>query len=142
MKSAAAVAFDYRPSRGLQAAVAAATLLAVVAIFASGIAVELKVVAAAAAAALSAFELHRLRRPLIARCVWHGDGQWRVRDTSGNDHAATLQHSSVYGFLVVLQLKVPAHGDAALVLLPDNCDASTRRQLRVRLAHAPADVAV
>jgi hypothetical protein len=141
MKSAAAIAFDYRPSRWLQAAMAAILLLAAVAIFASGIVVGLKVAAVASAAALFAFELRRLRRPAIARCVWYGDGQWRVRDTRGNDHAATLQHASVRGSLVVLRLRVPTHGVAALVLLPDNCDAPTRRLLRVRLAHAAGDVA-
>ena len=141
MKSAAAIAFDYRPSRWLQAAMAAASLLAFVAILASGIGVALKVAAIAGAAALFAFELRRLRRPLIVRCVWYGDGQWRVRDTSGNDHAASLQYSSVRGNLIVLRMRVPMRGGAALILLPDNCDAPTRRQLRVRLAHAAGDVA-
>ena len=120
---------------------AVASLLACVAIAASGIGVELKVGAIAGASALFAFELRRLRRPAVARCVWHGDGQWRVRDRGGNDHAATLAHASVRGSLVVLRLRVPTHGVAALVLLPDNCDAPTRRLLRVRLAHAAGDVA-
>ena len=141
MKSAAAIAFDYRPSRWLQAAMTATLLLAVVAICASGIGVELKVAAVASAAALFAFEMRRMRRPLVARCVWYGDGQWRVRDTAGNDHAASLQYSSVRVDLIVLRMRVPSRGGAALLLLPDNCDASTRRQLRVRLAHAAGDVA-
>lgn len=141
MKSAAAIAFDYRPSRWLQAGLAGAALLAVVAVAASGMPAALKAIIGALALGYTAIELRRLRKPGIERCAWHGDGQWRVRDAAGNDHAATLVRSSVRGDLVVLCLRVPGHRSVALVLLPDNCDADTRRRLRVRLSHATANAA-
>ena len=140
MKSAAAITFDYRPSRWLQFGLSGAAVLAVLAVAASGIGVVPKALAIAATAAAFAFELRRLRRPIIACCAWHADGQWRVRDTSGNDHAAALLQSSVRGVLIVLRLRVPTHGSVALVLLPDNCDEPTRRQLRVRLARGADNV--
>jgi toxin CptA len=135
MKSALAITFDYRPSRSMQAAVVAVALLASLAVFASGIAAWAKALFVPLVLAYAAFVLYRLRRPAIRRCAWHADGQWRVRDSSGNDFAATLRHASVRAWLIVLQLQVPpSRRPVTLVLLPDNCDAATRRCLRVRLA--------
>jgi len=142
MKSAAAIAFDYRPSRWLQAGLACAALLAVLADAVSGMPAALKAAIGVMTLGYAIVELRRLRKPAIGRCAWHGDGQWRVRDAAGNDHAATLLRSSVRGGLVVLCLRVAEHRSVALVLLPDNCDADTRRRLRVRLSHAAADVGV
>lgn len=141
MKSAAAIAFDYRPSRWLQAGVASAAAIAVVAIAASGIPAVAKVIVAAATLLYAAVEVRRLRHPLIQRCAWYADGQWRVRDAGGNDRAATLLDAGVRGSLVVLRLRVAEQGRIALVLLPDNCDPDIRRRLAVRLSHAASDVA-
>jgi toxin CptA len=141
MKSAAAIVFDYRPSRWLQAGLIGAVLLALLAVAASGIPAAAKAIAVVAALVCAAVELRRLRNPRVHRCAWHADGQWRLRDAAGNDHVAALLQASAHAGLIVLRLRVPVHGHVALVLLPDNCDAETRRRLRVRLSHAARDIA-
>jgi toxin CptA len=55
---------------------------------------------------------------------------------AGQDHAASLRQASVRGGLIVLRFASPLRRTTTLVLLPDNCDADTRRRLRVRLARA------
>lgn len=136
MKSAPAIAFDYVPSRWLLAALIGVALLGLLAIAASAIPLWSKVLAGAAACLYAGHEFRRMLRPAIRRCAWHESGHWRVRDAAGRDHSATLLRFSVRGSLVVLQLRSGLQRTAALVLLPDNCDADTRRRLRVRLARA------
>lgn len=134
MKSAPAIAFDYRPSRWVPIAIALLLLLALAAIIASGVPRVVKVLLVGGALVHAAIALARLYRPAIRRCAWYADGQWRVRDAQGNDHAANLIRASVRGTLIVLVLHSPVQRSSALVLLPDNCDADTHRRLRVRLS--------
>ena len=134
MKSAPAITFDYRPSRWLQTLLTGVGVLALLAAAASGIPLWAKLACGAAASAYLGFALSLLRNPAVRRCAWHESGQWRVRDGAGRDHAATLLRASVRGKVIVLLLRSPLHKTTALVLLPDNCDADTRRRLRVRLA--------
>lgn len=134
MKSAPAIAFDYRPSRWVPLAIALLLLLALAAITTSGVPWVAKVLLGAGALVHVVIALIRLYRPAIRRCAWYADGQWRVRDARGNDHAANLVRASVRGILIVLVLRSPVQRSSALVLLPDNCDADTHRRLRVRLS--------
>jgi len=132
MKSAPAIAFDYTPSRWLLAALGGVALLAVLAIVLSGIEPWLKWMICAVGGAYAADAMRRFLRPVVRRCAWYESGHWRVRDAGGQDHAASLLAASVRGNLVMLRLR------SDLLLLPDNCDADTRRRLRVRLARADA----
>jgi toxin CptA len=77
-----------------------------------------------------------LRKPLIRRCAWYESGHWRVRDASGEELEASLRQASVRGGCIVLRLHSTLARSSTLVLLPDNCDADTRRRLRVRLARS------
>jgi len=134
MKSAPAIAFDYVPSRGLLATVIAVSGLALLAIALSGVSLWLKGVLALAACVYAGRALIGLRKPLIRRCAWYESGHWRVHDASGQELEASLRQASVRGSCIVLRLHSALARSSTLVLLPDNCDADTRRRLRVRLA--------
>jgi toxin CptA len=139
MKSAPAIAFDYRPSRWLLAALSCIMALALLAVGASAIPLLAKLLLDACACAYGAQAVRRLLRPVVRRCAWYETGHWRVRDAAGDDHAASLLRASVRGMLIVLVLRSELQRSVALVLLPDNCDADTHRRLRVRLARATVD---
>jgi toxin CptA len=136
MKSAPAIAFDYLPSRWLLAAVIAVSGLALLAIALSGVALWSKGVLALAACVYAGRALIGLRKPLICRCAWYESGHWRVRDASGQELEASLRQASVRGSCIVLRLHSPPAAFKHAGPLPDNCDADTRRRLRVRLARA------
>jgi toxin CptA len=136
MKSAPAIAFDYAPSRWLLAALIAVTGLALLAIALSGIPRWSKGVLAAAACAYAGRAYAGLRKAPVRRCAWYESGHWRVRDASGQEFEASLRQASVRGACIVLRLHSALGRSSSLVLLPDNCDADTRRRLRVRLARA------
>jgi len=136
MKSAPAIAFDYRPSRWLLAALILVVVLALLALAESAIAPSLKLVLGVAACICGVFSARRLLHPAVRRCAWYENGGWRVRDATGGDHVASLLQASVRGALIVLLLRSELERTSALVLLPDNCDADTRRRLRVRLSRA------
>lgn len=133
MKSAPAIAFDYRASRALLGAVVAVLLLALGGILNSGFDGAWKLALIVATCVYAGFSLDVLRRCPVTRCAWHAGGQWRLRDRHGEEHSAVLLHSATRGPLIALVLRAGALRRVNLVLLPDNCDAETRRQLRVRL---------
>jgi toxin CptA len=134
MKSAPAIAFDYAPSRWLLAALIAISSLALLAIALSGVSFWSKGVLALAACVYAGRAFARLRKPPIRRCAWYESGDWRVRDASGREFEASLRQASVRGDCIVLRLTSALARSSTLVLLPDNCNADTRRRLRVRLA--------
>lgn len=112
------------------------TVAAVVALGASGLPPWLKVLGGAAAGICGVVAGVRLLRVPVRRCAWHAGGEWRVRDADGIEHAASLRHATMRGPLIALVLSAGPLRDIALVLLPDNCDADTRRRLRVRLSRS------
>ena len=134
MKSATAVAFDYRPSRWLVAAVILMAVLAFGAIALSGMPWWAGIFAVAFVAACAGFALGRFLRPRVRRAVWQQAGHWRVTDADGREFTAELTRGVARGAWIVLSLRRSDGTDSALILSPDNCTADTRRQLRVRLA--------
>jgi toxin CptA len=139
MKSATAIAFDHRPSRWVIVAVGAMLALALAAVALSGIASWLKLSAAIVAIAYGAFELRRFVASPLCRLAWHEAGHWRIVLRGGTEHTAELRHALVRGAWIVLVLQCGA-ARLPVVLGPDNCDADTRRRLRVRLARTQAAV--
>jgi toxin CptA len=135
MKSAAAIAFDYRSSRWLATALVLVNVLALIAIVLSGIPLALKFVLAFGACAYAAWSLHRFLRGRIRRAAWHQGGHWRIAESDGSEHVAELERSTARGGWIVLRLRRTDGRRVALVLGPDNSDADTRRRLRVQLAH-------
>lgn len=136
MKSATAVAFDYKPSRWLVAAVVLMCALAFVGVALSGMQRGVEIFSVAFAMVCAVFALGRLRRPLVRRIAWQQAGHWRVADADGREFTAELIRGVVRGSWIVLNLRRSDGKDLALILGPDNCTADTRRQLRVRLARA------
>ncbi|GAP67308.1 hypothetical protein MBSD_n2629 [Mizugakiibacter sediminis] len=133
MKSAPTIGFEYRPSRALIAALWAVAALAVLAIASSGLPGWLRFALAVAAVAYAIRDVARLRRPPLRALRLRGDGAVELALADGRDAAGTLRGARVLGPLIVLRLAWGAGSRAALVLLPDNLDADTRRRLRVRL---------
>lgn len=136
MKSVPAIAFDYRPSRWLMFGVAAATVLAVLAIAMCGLGLWLKMALMLVALAYAAQSLWRFSHPPFTQIMWHSAGHWRLGDKEGREHIGELIRAVTLGMLIVLVLRASAKTTVALPLLLDNCDAETRRRLRVRLARA------
>jgi toxin CptA len=139
MKSAPAIAIDYRPSRRLAAAIGVVAVAATIALALSGMSLGFKLALGAGACAYAAFELCRFLLAAPRRAVWHAAGHWRILDGDGVEHTAELAGSVVRGDWIVLRLRRHNRAITALILAPDNSDADLRRQLRVRLAHAAGD---
>ena len=134
MKSAPAIAFDYRPSRRLAAGIVAIALLSIVAVAFSGIAGWLGAVVGFAACVYAALALWRFLASPVRRVAWHTAGHWRLLDADGEEHAVELRHAAVRGSWIVLSLRRSDGRRVALVLTPDNCPADVQRRLRIRLA--------
>jgi len=139
MKSAPAIAFDYRPSRWLAAAIVLIMLLVIVAIAASGTPLWLKPVLACSACAYGVYALRAFLRGPMRHALWYEAGHWRLADHRGNEQVAELQSGIVRGAWIVLRLRRSDSAHVAIILGPDNSDADTRRRLRVRLARGAAD---
>jgi len=136
MKSVPAIAFDYRPSRWLLVAIIAIALLALVAIALCGLNAWSRLVLAMIVIVYATWAMRDFRNPSFIHISWHAAGHWRLRDTADREQVAELQRAVVLGMLIVLVLRIGPQRLFALPLLPDNCDAETRRRLRVRLARA------
>lgn len=141
MKSVPAIAFDFRPSRWLLLAVAVIAALALVAIALCGLNPWIKLALAATALAYALHSSLRFLHPPFVRIMWHSAGHWRLLDAAGREQVSELRHAVVLGALIVLLLRVGAKRTCGFVLLPDNCDAETRRRLRVRLARTDSAMA-
>ena len=134
MKSAPAIAFDYRPSRRVAAGIATMALLAVVAGAFSGIGLWMRLAVGFASCGYAALVLRRFIASPARRVAWHEAGHWRMLDADGQEHVAELRHAVVRGAWIVLSLRLTDGRSIALVLAPDNCAADIQRRLRVRLA--------
>ena len=138
MRSVPAIAFDYRPSRWLLAAIVLAAALAFVALASCGLDVWTKPPIAFAGTAYAFWALRRFLRVPFDHVTWHSAGHWRLRDANAHERTGELVGATTLGALIVLTLRVGAEHVVALPLLPDNCDNDTRRVLRVRLSRVAA----
>lgn len=138
MRSVPAIIFDVRPSRWLMLALMAVAILAVVAVMLCALPLWLRLALAVVVVGYAAQTLHGLRHPKLAKVGWRSDETWGLRLIDGTETEGELRTSRVLGAMIVLRLSWAPRGRAALVLLPDNMDADTRRRLRMRLS-AQAD---
>jgi len=134
MKSAAAIAFDYRPSRWLAGAVLAVALLALVSLRLSALFWGWQLVVAASVCCYAATCVRRLLKSPLRRLAWHQAGHWRLADASGVEHVAEPVRAIVRANWILLSLRRSDGQKLHLILAPDNCAADVRRRLRVRLA--------
>jgi len=134
MTSAPAIGFEYGPSRLVARACAGMALLAVLAVWLSGLPGWGRVAMTCALAAALFVEGRRWRRPRATAAGWAADGGWTLRDAMSTDISATLLSFRLLAGCVWLRLQ-PASGRLlSLLLTPDNSDADLRRRLRMRLA--------
>lgn len=139
MKSAPAIAFDYRPSRSVAAAIVTIASLAIVAVVLSGIDPWIRLAVGFAACGYATLALWRFLASPVRRVAWHEAGHWRVVQADGQDRVAELRQAVVRGAWITLILRLTDGKDVALVLAFDNSDAELRRCLRVRLTRTAPD---
>lgn len=133
MKSAPAIAFDFRPSRGIAMAITGMTLLAILAISLSGLSAPWTWLLAIMAFAHGSWSLHRHLRPGAVR-IAHGEGGWLLVDSDGNESPVVLVDHAHPGFLLMLGFRMDGGPIQRFVLTPDNCDAELRRRLLLMIA--------
>ncbi|MEO7013744.1 MAG: hypothetical protein ABI127_05490 [Dokdonella sp.] len=133
MKFVPAIAFDYRPCRGIALAIAGMTVLSMAAVAASGLPVFLKVLIGLAALGLGLMALQRLWRPGIVR-IARGQAGWLLVDGEGNEAAVALVDHAHRGFLLMLGFRKGDGPIRRVLLTPDNCDADLRRRLLLTIA--------
>jgi toxin CptA len=138
MTSAPAIGFEYRHSRWVQGLLVAAAALTLLAIALSGLPGILQATVALGVMVACARALRRLHLPVVA-VGWSGQSGWSLHGLDGADEPATLLSHKVVRTLVLLRMASRCHGKLTLWLMPDNCDADTRRRLRMRLAVLQAD---
>jgi len=138
MKSAGAIAFDYRPSRWLAAAILCIAALALVSIGLSGTPPWMTLAASSLAVACAVLGLRAQRYTQLLRVAWLDAGHWRIAVREGEEHNAELLHAVARGSWIVLVLRRTDGARVGIVLAPDNSDVDTRRRLRVRLARSRA----
>ena len=133
MKSVPAIAFDYRPCRGIAIAIAGMTLFAIVAVVASGLALALKLPIALAALIYGTLALKRHWRPEAVR-IARGEGGWLLVDEDGKESAVALVDHAHRGFLLMLGFRKDDGPIQRFMLTPNNCDADLRRRLLLTVA--------
>ncbi|MGA9422029.1 MAG: hypothetical protein WBW61_06670 [Rhodanobacteraceae bacterium] len=135
MKSAIAVAFDYRASFALAACAVAIMGLASVAVLTCALPLTLSIAGAMVPWLAGALALWRFRHPSLRR-IAYGESGW-VAVTSGDDEEPVLLRGHTRcGPLQRLDF---VRGDGRrlrIVLTPDNADTDTRRRLRLILERA------
>jgi toxin CptA len=137
--SAPTIAFDYRPSRWLLAALVVVGFLALLALIFCNAPQWLKLSLAIVVLVYLGGSWQRLLQPKWTSLVWHAQGYWRLHAGSDDPHIAELIGSTRIGWLLVLRFRLHGRQRFDAVLLPDNLDADTRRRLCVRLARALPD---
>ncbi|MGB0134016.1 hypothetical protein [Dokdonella sp.] len=133
MKSAPAIAFDYRPSRLLGLAIACMTVLAVVATVLNGLDLQWRLLLALIAASFGSFALFRHLQPRYLR-IARGEGGWILVDGHGVDHPASLIGHVDRGGLLVLEFVDDTVARTRFILAADNCEGDLRRRLLLVLA--------
>lgn len=133
MKSAAPIAFDYRPSRVLVGALVVVALAAAVAPWSSAASGAARLALSVVAIGVALTALHAYLTPDCRR-IAHGAAGWQVVDGAGRERAAQLVAHRRLGSLVVLDLRVGPRRRLHIVLLPDNLDRETHRRLVLVLA--------
>lgn len=133
MKSALAIAFDYRPSRLVAAAAALVCIVAALAPWLSGLSLPLRAGLSLAALALGGAAIRRFLRAPFRRIALRSSG-WLLIDASGREQPARLASHARLGAFLVLDFRPASRGRFRALLAPDNSDADTRRRLVPMLA--------
>lgn len=121
-----------RPSRIAQRVSQSITLLALLAIWQTGLPVYGQCLLSMALIIYCYVELLSLRKPAVQTLVY-ADGVWQWQDASGN-HACILGNKVYIGFgLVCLYCVLPTGKKMRVMLWPDSTASDNLRRLRVYL---------
>lgn len=133
MRSAPAIAFDYRPSRLIAVAGGIISALALLGIAASGLPMILKFVLSMLALFYGVIHLRRYLDSNIVRLA-HGASGWSLVDREGREWVVKLEDHVHRGLLMVLVFSGEDSPKRRFVFVPDNIDGKTRRRLLLVLA--------
>lgn len=138
MRAPPAIGFECRRSPSLIAATIAIALLAIAAVWISGLPYWLRMALPVFVAGYAGAMLGRILRSRVKTLLWRADGgvDLTLNDTLTDglrEVQGALQDARVMGPLIVLTLRWAPRERAHIWLLPDNLDADTRRRLRMRL---------
>jgi toxin CptA len=141
VKAASAIGFACRTSWSLVIATIVVALLAIVAVWISGLPFWARMLSVPWISAWAGAALAGLWFPRVRSLVWQADGTARIgvhdRRTNRTEEVQGAVHAArVMGPLIVLVLRWPPRERATLWLLPGNLDVDTRRRLRMRLGAA------
>ena len=109
-------------------------VLALIAVFVSGMPLLVRLALSLAALLTALLTLYRHQHPLTRR-VSYGAGGWLLGDRDGNERPAVLASHVYRGFLLVLEFHQESQTRRQrLLLTADNSDADLRRRLVLVLA--------
>ena len=128
-----AIAFDYRPCRGIAMAIVGVTVLALIGVSVSGLVVALKLLIVLAVLLYGLLSLKRHWRPQTVR-IARGEGGWLLVDGVGTESVVALVDHAHRGFLLMLGFRKGDGPVQRFVLTPDNCTADLRRRLILSIA--------
>lgn len=140
MTSAPTITFRPRPSRILLCATCGIAVLALVALALTGAPRWVHVILLLVLVLDVVLAMRSMVRSPIESLAWRADGgaDLVLRDhalEAGREVLGAVSAARVLGPLIVLKVRWPPRERAHLWLLPDNLDAATRRQLRMRIGH-------
>ena len=133
MRSAPAIAFDYRPSRLIAVAGGIISVLALLGIAASGLPMIVKLVLSVIAIFYGVINLRRYSDSNIVR-IAHGASGWCLVDREGREWIVELKDHVHRGLLMVLVFSGEDLPTRRFVFVPDNIDRETCRRLLLVLA--------
>lgn len=141
MKSVPTIAFDYRASRGVAAALLLVCCAAALAPWLSALPVAGRIAVSVAVVALGVRATRALLHPPFRRVAYRSSG-WMLVDVAAGEHEVLLESHARLGAVIVLRFRLGPRERFYAVLAPDNLDAEMRRRLilllsRAEFAHGP-----
>lgn len=135
MKSAPAIAFDYRPSPAIAALVLVLVVAAAMAPWLSALPFVARIGVSLAALAFGAVAVRRFARQRFRRIAYRASG-WVLVDDAGAERAAALSSHARHGAWIALDFQLDGRNRFHALIGPGNSDAETRRRLTVLLSRA------
>ncbi|MEO7324255.1 MAG: hypothetical protein ABIW82_05450 [Dokdonella sp.] len=135
MKSAPIIAFDYRASRWIAAALLLVCCAASLAPWLSALPLVGRAVVSLAVVALAVRAVRALLHPPFRRVAYRASG-WLLLDLAGKEHEVLLESHARVGALIALRFRHGPRERFHALCAPDNLDAEMRRRLILLLSRA------
>ncbi|GAB3037677.1 hypothetical protein GCM10027285_21730 [Oleiagrimonas citrea] len=139
MPSAPSIGFEFHPSRWLPRLVIMLGGLAVAGVLDSAAPWYAQVLLIVSTVFYVVACARHAARCVVRRVQWRADGGWNLSLSNDEDVEGHLLGARVLAGALVLRLGWAKRDSAALLMLPDNLDADTRRRLRMRLSSQSDD---